>query len=145
MASRMRNLLKLNTKRRKAQFFVLSAFTIVALLYIMSSWIQPYTIVDTSAIVLMQDPFVFNNIKEKAIQTVQSSKSCDDLRYNLDEYTTFVNKYSAEKNLNLTFNYSISPCFDFPPTPVVVATLTQIKSPNIVLASNYSMFWVPNS
>lgn len=144
MASRMRSLLKLSTRKKKAQFFVLSAFVIVGILLLISSWIQPYTIVDTSSIVLMQEPFVFNNVKEKAIQTVQLSKSCDDLRYNIDEYANFVNQYSVSKNLNLKFNYSIAPCFDSLPNPVAVVAKMEIKTSTIDLASNFTMYWVPS-
>jgi hypothetical protein len=140
----MRNLLKLNTKGKKAQFFVLSAFTIVAILYLISSWIQPYTIIDTSSVVLMQEPFVFNNIKEKAIETVRTSKSCDDLKYNLDEYTNFVNQFSASKNLYYNFNYSVSPCVNQPPSPVIVEGRLQLKSPNANLQSNFTMIWTPS-
>lgn len=140
----MRSLLKLNTRKRKAQFFILSAFAIVSILYIMSSWVQPFTIIDTSNIVLLQEPFIFNNIKEKAIETVKLSKSCDDLRYNLDEYSNFVNQYSSSKNLNLNFSYSINPCFDLPQTPVVVESMIRIKSSNLFLSSNFTMYWVPS-
>ena len=141
----MRSLLRLNSRKKKAQFFVLSAFSIVAILFILSSWVQPYTVIDTSSIVLMQEPFVFNNVKEKAIQTVQLSKNCDDLRYNIDEYSNFVNQYSVEKNLNLKFNYSLSPCYDSVPNPVAVIVNMEIKTSTVDLASNFTMFWVPPS
>jgi len=145
MASRTRNLLKLNTKKRKAQFFVLSAFGIVSILYLISSWVQPLTIIDTSAIVLDNGPFIFNNIKEKAEQTVELSKNCDDLYYNLDEFTNYVNKMSVSKNLYFYFNYSINPCFDNPPlTPVVVEGMLTLRSPTDNLQSNFTMVFTPS-
>lgn len=96
---------------RKAQFFVLSAFAIVSVLYFISRWIEPYTIIDTSAVVLMDEPFIFNNIKEKAVEVVEISKDCDELAYNLEEYENFVKDFTSAKNLDLTFTYDITePC-----------------------------------
>jgi len=140
MAFRMRSLLKLNRKK-KAQFFVLSAFTIVSILYIISSWIQPFSIIDTSSIVLMEEPFIFNNLKEKAIQTVNVSRNCDDLKFNLDEYNAFVQQYATSKNLNLIFNYQITPCQNNFHFPVLVAFKMQIKSTNVQIQSNFTENW----
>ena len=145
MAYRMRSLLKLNTRKRKAQFFVLSAFAIVSLLYIISSWIQPFTIIDTSAIILMKEPFIFNNLKEKAISTVNISKSCDDITYNLDEYQNFVQSFATGQNLNLTYNYSISPCLvGLPPFPLLVAMKMELNQSKVDLASNFTAGWIPH-
>jgi len=143
MASRMRNLLKLSTRKRKAQFFVLSAFAIVSLLYIVSSWIQPYTIVDTSSIVLMKEPFVFNNLIEKAAETVNTSKSCEDLQYNLDEYRNFVQNFAPSQNLNLIFNYSISPCFlNLPGVPLPVIMRIEVQSSSTDLSNKFVTGWL---
>jgi len=107
MAFRMRNL----SSSRKAQFFVLSAFAIVSVLYFVSKWMEPYTIIDTSAVALREEPFIFNNVKEKAVEIVKNSKDCEDLAYNLDEYKNFVKDFSSIKNLDLNFSYTITnPC-----------------------------------
>lgn len=100
MASLMRSLLK----SRKAQFYVLSAVAIIGILYFLSRWMEPSSITDTSSIVLMDEPFIFDNIKEKAVETVQKSKSCDEMKYNLEEYKNFVENYGLQNNLvvNLT-------------------------------------------
>ena len=109
MASRTASLLS----SRKAQFFILSAFAIVSVLYFVSRWIEPYTIIDTSAVALREEPFVFNNIREKAVELVETTKNCDELAYNLDEYKNFVKDFASMKNLDLTFNYTIdAPCSD---------------------------------
>lgn len=103
----MRNLLK----SRKAQFFVLSAFVIVSILLVISRWLEPLSIVDTSAVVLSEEPSVFNNIKEKAIGTVITSGSCEELPYNLEEYTDSIRKFSATKNFQINLDYKIlEPC-----------------------------------
>jgi hypothetical protein len=138
-------LLKLNTKKRKAQFFILSAFAIVGILYVISSWVQPFTIIDTSSIILMNEPFVFNNIVEKARQTTQSSVRCEDLKYNLDEYANFVNQLSSSMNMKIYFTYTLSPCGDSPP-PVPVTAEAQLKliSTRANLQTNFTMEWIPS-
>jgi len=101
MAYHMRNL----SKSSKAQFFVLSAFAIVTILFFLSQWIEPYTIIDTSSIPLKEEFFIYNNIKEKAVETVKISKDCEDLMYNLGEYKIFTESFASIKNLNLNVNY----------------------------------------
>lgn len=136
--------MKLKLRSRKAQFFILSAFAIVSIVYFMARWIEPLTIIDISQIALQEEAFVFNNIKEKAIYAVNGSKSCDDLRYNLEEYKLFVESYAVEKGYKLDFNYEISPCYEEPPLfPVVVETRLRLKSKAIELKSNFSMKWHP--
>jgi hypothetical protein len=143
MVSRMRNLLKLNTRGKKAQFFVLSAFAIVAILFLISSWIQPYTIIDTSSVVMMQEPFVFNNLKEKAITTVSISKNCDDLTYNLDEYKNFISTYAAGKNLNLNFNYVIPSCTGLSSgTQLQIPMTMTLKSTQVYVNSSFTATWI---
>jgi hypothetical protein len=94
---------------------------------------------------MMEEPYMFNNIKEKAVFTARGSKSCEDLRYNVEEYKYFVEKYAAEKNMRLDFNYTISPCFQEPPLfPVVVDVNMGLKSPSADLRSNFSLEWVPS-
>jgi len=98
------------SRSNKAQFFILSAFAIVAVVYLISSWMEPYSIPDTSEIVLMEEPFVFNNIVEKAKETVSISKSCEELAFNLEEYKNFVKDHASIKNFLLDFSYSIDIC-----------------------------------
>jgi hypothetical protein len=93
-------------KSRKAQFFILSAFAIITAIYFISRWIEPYTIIDTSSVVLMEEPFIFNNIVEKANETIYISKSPEGLRYNIEEYKQFVEEYALGKNLKITFDIS---------------------------------------
>ena len=83
---------------RKAQFFILSAFTIISILYFLSKWIAPTTIIDTSSIAAMDEPFIFNNIREKTFLVVNGSKNCDDLQYNLDEFRHYAENFVIEKN-----------------------------------------------
>ncbi len=106
MISRTHN----SSNSSKAQFFVLSAFIIVSILYLVSRWMEPYTIIDTSTIVLMDEPFIFNNIVEKAKETVETSKDCTDLTYNIEEYSNFVSEFSSGKNMKIDFSYDIQSC-----------------------------------
>lgn len=135
----MHNLLK-----SKAQFFILSAFVIAGILYLVSKWIQPLSVIDTSSAVLMDEFSIFNNIKEKMIYAVNGSKSCEDLRYNIDEYYNFVKNYVLSKGYGLDFNLSISPCYDEPPLfPTIVEAQITLKSTNVELSSNFSAGWLP--
>lgn len=93
-------------KSKKAQFFVLSAFAIVSIIYFVSRWMEPYTIIDTSSVVSVEEPFIFNNIVEKANETIYTSKSSDDLKYNIQEYKNFVEGYASSKNLQIIFDTS---------------------------------------
>lgn len=138
MASPMHSLLR----SRKAQFFVLSAFVMVTILYFVSRWMEPYTIIDTSSVVLISEPFIFNNIKEKAAYAIIGSKTCEDLKYNLEEYKYFVEGYALEKGYNLDLNYSIANCpeevIPAPPvSPTVVAFNLTLMSPSAVLGSEF--------
>jgi hypothetical protein len=125
----MHNLLK----SRKAQFFILSAFAIVSILYFVSKWIQPASIIDTAQIILIEEPFVFSNLKEKAIEMIKKSKNCEELSYNLEEYKNFAERYASEKNLELKFNYTIS-C----PPPIVEIEMS-LKSTYSEIKSNFTV------
>lgn len=102
----MRNSLK----SRKAQFFLLSAFAIVTTIFYISQWIEPYTITDTSSIVMRNDFFIFNNIVEKAKETVALSRSCEELQFNLEEYKLFVRNFASFEAFDLVFDYGIVSC-----------------------------------
>jgi len=130
MVHRTHNLLK-----SKAQFFILSAFVIVTFLYFISRWIEPLNVIDTSQFVLVEDQFVFNNIRDKTIATVKISKDCQDLSYNLNEYKAFVQEYAAKKNMALSFNYVITqPCDD---TILNTSFAISISSPNSFLNASF--------
>jgi hypothetical protein len=139
----MRNLLSY----RKAQFFILSAFAIATILYFVSKWIQPAAIIDTSEIGLMEEPFIFNNIVEKAIETIRSSKSCEELQYNLDEYKIFVENFARERG-KWAFYYQIfSPCQL--PTGEEIPTLIELNltliSPKLNISRAMHETWTPRS
>jgi hypothetical protein len=125
------------SKYRKAQFFVLSAFAIVTILYFVSQWIAPYTIQDTSAVAMMEESYIFNNIAEKTDQVVSGSRTCEELIYNLGEYKIFVEKYVLEKNMKLDFNYTVSSCS----TSVTVNIKMELRSPSADLVSNFNKQW----
>ena len=133
-----------NLSRFKAQFFILSAFAIISILYLFSRWIEPSTIIDTSQVALREEAFIFNNIKEKAVFAVNGSKSCEDLTYNLEEYKYFVENYVFSKGYGLKFDLSVSPCYDEPPLfPTIIETRVVLKSSDAELASNFTIEWVP--
>jgi len=125
--------LRNKSKMRKAQFFILSAFTIVSIMYIISRWMEPLNIVDTSSAALIDEPFIFNNIVEKVRLIVNTSKSCDDLRLNLDEYKNFVESFLYEKSMIIFQYQEVSPC-KLPDGTEIPATINF----NITLNSNYA-------
>jgi len=133
MASHMRNSLSY----RKAQFFILSAFTLATILYFVSKWIQPAAIIDTSKIVLMEEPFIFNNIKEKAIETIKSSKSCEELKYSLEEYKIFAEKFALSRNLKLEFIYQDFVCTASATIPITI----KLSSPEVQINSSFIVTW----
>lgn len=128
----MRNLLK----SRKAQFFVLSAFAIVTMLLLVSRWLEPLSILDTSSVVLGEESFTFNNIKEKAVSTVTSSNNCVELQYNLDEYNNFLKEAFTRKNFKLNFTYQIiQPCSD---STLATKLDISLQSPSTFIRSNFT-------
>ena len=130
MVYRTRNL----SKYRKAQFFVLSAFTIVTILYFISQWVAPYTIPDTSKVAMMEEPYIFNNVVEKAQFVIKNSTTCEDLKFNLEEYKYFVERYAFGKNIKLDFNYTVAGCS-------FVDIQITLRHPDIDLARNLTMTW----
>jgi hypothetical protein len=84
----------------------------------------------------MEEPYIFNNIVEKAKYVVNSSsnKTCEELTFNIEEYKNFVETYAIEKNMELDFNYNVVGCsqIDFK---------IRLKSPNVDLGRNFTMQW----
>lgn len=129
-------------KRHKAQFFILSAFTIIALFYLISGWIEPYTIIDTSQVALMDEIFIFNNIKEKTDTSIKTSKTCEDLVYNMQEYKNFVESYGSTKGYRLIYSYLATPCLPDFQLPVYFAQINiTLQSPKVTLNSQFSDSW----
>jgi hypothetical protein len=103
----MHNLLR----SRKAQFYILSVVGIVTILYAIGKSLTPHIIIDTSDVVLRSDYFVFNNIVEKTLKTLDASKSCEDLRFNLEEFKRIATKAFAP-DFRVEYSYSILSCDD---------------------------------
>lgn len=96
---------------RKGQFFILSAFVMVAIMFVVSSFIQPSGVFDTSSAVLLDEVYTFNNIKEKAVSVVKLSDGCADLDGNIDEYKQFIQTFVGQRNARLVFDYTVvQPC-----------------------------------
>jgi len=123
-------------KSKKAQFFVLSAFAIVSIIYFVSKWMEPYTIIDTSYAASIEEPFIFNNIVEKTNETIYISKNSDDLQYNIQEYKNFVEGYASSKNLQIIFDTSKLSIG----SPVTRGSIfIQISSPRMVINKTLSV------
>jgi len=125
---------------------ILTAFAMVSIFYLISRWIEPYNILDTAEIVLVEEPFVFNNIKEKALDIVNTSASCEELVDSLEEYKIFVEDY-AFKRLIVYFDYTLeTPCYEYDPQfPVLVLFNIGVKSDRMTARDEFYGFWPPGS
>jgi len=103
----MHNLLK----SRKAQFYIISVVGIITILYATGKSLTESSIVDTSEIVLTNDFFVFNNIVEKTLATLNMVRSCEDLSFYLEEFKFFVTRELAPK-YKVDYSYAILSCDD---------------------------------
>jgi len=124
-------------KSRKAQFFIVSALTIVTILYFLSRWLEPSTVIDTSSVALLEESFVFNNIKEKAVDVVNSSRNCEELNFNLQEYKQASEGYALSKNYLLDFSYGYSSCV----SGMKIDFTMTLTSTDMQLASRFSTTW----
>jgi len=141
-SSRLAKLGKLLQKRRKAQFFILAGFAMVMVFYLVSQWIEPFTIIDTSRIPLMDEIFIFNNIKEKTKVVVTNSKTCTDLTYNLQEYKDYVVNYAFSKGYKLDYSYFFTPCNPNYLVPVYYVRINMtLQSSRTTLNSLFSYQW----
>ena len=122
----------------KGQFFLLTVFTIITILFFISLWIKPSEIIDTSQVVLSEEVFVFNNVKEKAIEVINSSKSCEDLIFNLQEFKRFVESYGLGKGFRIEFNYSQPNCDSL---PTLISINLSLTSPKYSLIKNFEVEW----
>jgi len=97
-----------NLSSKKAQFFILTTVVIVGVFYTLSKYINPYSFVDTSQAMIGGEESFFDNVKEKAIKTVNiSSTDTNTLKSNLGTYRNFVEQMASDKGYDLSFNYTV--------------------------------------
>ncbi|MGC8993157.1 MAG: hypothetical protein ACP5H3_01815 [Candidatus Aenigmatarchaeota archaeon] len=128
----MRNLLKY----KKGQFFIISIVSLSIVLYAISKIIFPPVIIDTSSVALRDDFFVFNNIVEKSLQTINLSKSCDDLTYNLQELKEIIKKSYAPR-FRVEYEYNIISCNDVSRTANIGFNIS-LYSPDSFIQTNFT-------
>jgi hypothetical protein len=92
----------------KAQFFILTTVIIVGVFYGLSKYLNPYSFIDTSKAVEGDEVFFFNNVKDKAIKTVQIGGTYDELDNHLSEYRNFAQNVSRDNEFILNLNYKIN-------------------------------------
>jgi hypothetical protein len=98
-------------KSRKAQFYIISVVGLITILYALGKGLTTSSIIDTSDLALRNEFFVFNNIVEKTLSTLIATKSCEDLRFNLEEFMTFATREFAPA-FRIDYNYTINSCSD---------------------------------
>ncbi len=96
-------------KSRKAQFYIISVVGIITILYSIGKSLTSYSIIDTSEVPLRDDFFVFNNIVEKTIATLNASKDCEELKLYLEEFREAVIKAFTPK-FRINYEYKIISC-----------------------------------
>ena len=133
-------------KMSKAQFFMLTGFVIISVFYMVSRWIEPYTVIDTSTVVMVDGPFVFSNIKKEALDIVAESKSCIDMVNNLEEFKYHIEDYTFRK-LIIYFDYTLNiPCLEEEPMfPTLILFDIGITSSRISVRDQFYGFWPPGS
>ena len=90
---------------KKAQFFILTTVVIVAVFYSLSSSINPDAFIDTSVAAYGGEILFFDNVKDKAIKTVEISDS-GELESNLETYKDFVEEIASDKGYSLMFYFT---------------------------------------
>ena len=119
----MHNLLK----SRKAQFYIISVVGIVTILYAVGKSLTSYSIIDTSEVALRNDFFIFNNIVEKTLATLNVSKNCEELKFNLEEFKLIATRAFAA-HFRIDYNYTIASCTAISATVNFNITLYSINS-----------------
>jgi len=114
-------------KSRKAQFYIISVVGIVTILYAIGKSLTSYSIIDTSEVALRNDFFVFNNIVEKTLATLNASKDCEELKFNLEEFKLVTTKAFAP-HFRIEYNYAIVSCTSTSATVNFNITLYSINS-----------------
>jgi hypothetical protein len=115
----MHNLLK----SRKAQFYIVSVVGLVTILYAIGKSLTASSIIDTSELALRNDFFVFNNIVEETLATLNASKSCEDLNFNLQEFKSFAIREFAP-SFRVKYEYAIISCDDALRSAIVSFNIT---------------------
>jgi hypothetical protein len=92
---------------KKAEFFILTTVVIVAVFYALSRYVNPYAFIDTSKAAGSGEVFFFDNVRDKAVKTVEISNP-GDLSTNLKTYKNFVEISASDKGYNMIFNYTVN-------------------------------------
>ncbi len=126
---------------KKAQFFLLAAFAIVTILFMINQLVSPSNVFDTSSIALSDEIFMFNNIKQKSVDVAGQSKSCEEIITNLEEFRNIAKDFVLKKGV-LLFEFRLnSPCYEDPFFPIVILFDLKLSSPTANLQSSYFVPW----
>jgi len=88
----------------KAQFFILTSVIIIGVFFSLSKYVNQYSFIDTSSAAEGAEIFMFENIKENAIKTVQIS-NVTNFDSRLSEYKNSVEDMVADRGYTLIFDY----------------------------------------
>jgi len=88
----------------KAQFFILTSVVIIGVFFSLSKYVNQYSFIDTSTAAEGAEIFMFENIKEKAVKTIQIS-NVTNFKPRLLEYKISVENMVADRGYTLVFDY----------------------------------------
>ena len=118
----------------KAQFFILTAVMVVGVFFTLSKYVNQYSFIDSSKAADGAEIFMFENIKEKAVKTVEiSNRTNVDSR--LTTYKTFVEEMAAERGYALTLEYR----FDTMPNPNFANINMTMRSEKYTIKADFSV------
>ncbi|MEM5815743.1 MAG: hypothetical protein QXL14_01725 [Candidatus Aenigmatarchaeota archaeon] len=95
-------------KSKKGQFFILSTISLIIILSAISRILSFSNIPSTYEVVFRNEFLAFNNIVSKSIKTVDISRDCEDLNFNLEELKKIIK--DTYEIFHIDFEYSIENC-----------------------------------
>jgi len=95
----------LKSSSKKGQFFIMTSVMIVGVFFTLSKYVNQYSFIDTSAAAEGAEIMMFENIRDKAIKTVQISDT-NNINGRLNSFADFVERVVAARGYTLAFNYT---------------------------------------
>ena len=95
-------------KSKKGQFFILSTISLIIILSAMTRILSFSNIPSTYESLFRNEFLTFNNIVSKSIKTVDISRDCEDLNFNLEELKKIIK--DTYEIFHIGLEYSIENC-----------------------------------
>jgi len=122
-----------SSKSKKSQFFILSVVSMIMILAAYLTIFSPKNVMFSSDIILKNEFFVFNNIVEKSIKTVEVSRNCEELNFNLQEFKKLLLNYPFF--YKISYFYNITSCTS---TQATVNFYIELSSASVKTYTNFT-------